>query len=95
MTSPCSCFFFNFGSRRTDHKRLAQGLYRFSSAPNSVNGDKLNLLVKTYWSAQYVDDIEAAAQIASEQTENLDLVFKQIQKAGLKLSSSLNNLLNF
>ena len=36
--------------------------------------------------AQYVDDIRVAAHTASEMIENLERAYKQMQKAGLKVS---------
>ena len=48
----------------------------------------LETLVKTDRCAQYVDDIGITANTPDELIENLELVFQQLSKAGLKLSMS-------
>ena len=45
-------------------------------------------MVKTDRCAQYVDDIGIAAHTPDELINNLELVFQQLNKAGLKLSMS-------
>ena len=77
---------FNFCSKTFVYKRLAQGLNRSLSAFTSVSGENLDSVMKADRCAQYVDDIGPAARTASELIENLDHVFEQIKKAGLKLS---------
>ena len=80
---------FNFGSRTFAFLRLAQGLNRSLSAFTSVVREYFDPLVKADRSAQYVDDIGIAANTPDELIENLELVFQQLSKAGLKLS--INN----
>ena len=77
---------FNFGSRIFAFLRLAQGLSRSLSAFTSVVREYLDPLVKADRCAQYVDDIGLAAHIPEELIDNLELVFQQLDKAGLKLS---------
>ena len=77
---------FNFGSRTFAFLRLAQGLNRSLSAFTSVIREYLNPLVKADRCAQYVDDIGIAAHTPEELITNLELVFQQLDKAGLKIS---------
>ena len=77
---------FNFGSRTFAFLRLAQGLNRSLSAFTSVVREYFDPLVKADRCAQYVDDIGIAANTSDELIENLELVFQQLSKAGLKLS---------
>ena len=77
---------FNFGSRTFAFLRLAQGLNCSLSAFTSVVREYLDPLVKADRCAQYVDDIGIAANTPDELIENLELVFQQLTKAGLKLS---------
>ena len=79
---------FNFGSRTFAYLRLAQGLNRSLSAFNSTIREYLDALVKADKCAQYVDDIGVAAHNVDELAANIEAVFQQIQKAGLKLSMS-------
>ena len=79
---------FNFGSRTFAYLRLAQGLNRSLSAFNSTIREYLDSLVKADKCAQYVDDIGIAANNVDELIINIEAVFQQIQKAGLKLSMS-------
>ena len=79
---------FNFGSRTFAYLRLAQGLNRSLSAFNSTIREYLDALVKADKCAQYVDDIGVAAHNMDELVANIEAVFQQIQKAGLKLSMS-------
>ena len=79
---------FNFGSRTFAYLRLAQGLNRSLSAFNSTIREYLDTLVKADKCAQYVNDIGIAANNVDEQVLNIEAVFQQIQKAGLKLSMS-------
>ena len=85
MRSQYSYSLFIFGGRKFVYQRLAQGLNRSLPAFTSVNGEYSDLVVKADRCAHYVD-ISVAAHTASELIENLDRVFKQIEKAGLKLS---------
>ena len=78
---------FNFGSRTFAFLRLAQGLNRSLSA-FSVVREYLEPLVKEDRCSQYVDDIGIAANTPDELIENLELVFQQLSKPGLKLSMS-------
>ena len=77
---------FNFGSRTFAFLTLAQGLNRSLSAFTSVVREYLDPLVKADRCAQYVDDRGIAANTPDELIENLELVFKQLSKAGLNLS---------
>ena len=79
---------FNFGSRTFAFLRIAQGLNRSLSAFNSTVREYLDALVKADKCAQYVDDIGIAANNVDELTLNIEAVFQQIEKAGLKLSMS-------
>ena len=79
---------FNFGSRTFAYLRLAQGLNRSLSAFNSTIREYLDALVKADKCAQYVYDIGVAAHNVDELVANIEAVFQQIQKAGLKLSMS-------
>ena len=79
---------FNFGSRTFAYLRLAQGLNRSLSAFNRTVRKYLDSLVKADKCAQYVDDIGIAANSVDELTANIEAVFQQIQKAGLKLTMS-------
>ena len=79
---------FNFGSRTFAYLRLAQGLNRSLSAFSSTIREYLDALVKADKCAQYVDDIGVAAHNVDELAANIEAVFQQIQKAGLKLSMS-------
>ena len=79
---------FNFGSRTFAYLCLAQGLNRSLSTFNSTIREYLDALVKADKCAQYVDDIGVAAHNVDELAANIEAVFQQIQKAGLKLSMS-------
>ena len=77
---------FNFASRTFAHKRLAQGINWSLSASISVIRENFDFALSAVRCAQYVNDIGVAAQTASGLIENIELVFKQVQKAGSKLS---------
>ena len=77
---------FNFGSRTFAYLRLAQGLNRSLSAFNSTVREYVDALVKADKCARNVDDIGIAAHTVDEQLSNIEAVFQQIQKAGLKMS---------
>ena len=79
---------FNFGSRTFAYLRLVQGLNRSLSAFNSTIREYLDALVKADKCAQYVDDIGIAVNNVDELIINIEALFQQIQKAGLKLSMS-------
>ena len=79
---------FNFGSRTFAYLRLAQGLNRSLSAFNSTVRKYVDAFVKADKCAQYVDDIGIAAHNVEELLSNIEAVFQQIQKAGLKLPMS-------
>ena len=79
---------FNFGSRTFAYLRLAQGLNRSLSAFNSKIREYLGALEKADKCAQNIDDIGLAASNVDELVANIEAVFQQIQKAGLKLSMS-------
>ena len=77
---------FNFGSRSFAFLLLAQGLNRSMSAFTSLVREYLDPLVKAERCAQNVDDIGIAAHTTEGLIPNLELVFQQLDKAGLKLS---------
>ena len=77
---------FNFGSCTFAFLRLAQGLNRSLSAFTSVVREYLDPLVKADRCTQYVDDIGIAANTPDDLIENLELVFQQLSKVGVKLS---------
>ena len=77
---------FNFASRTIASKRLAQGLSRSVSAFSSFMREYLDPVVKADQCAQYVDDIEIAANNATDLTGNIRAVFKCIHQARLKLT---------
>ena len=79
---------FNFGSRTFSYLRLAQGLNRSLSSFHSTIREYLDALIKADNCVQYVDDIGVAANNVDELVDNIEAVFQQIQKAGLKLSMS-------
>ena len=88
---PIQLLAFNFRSRTFTFLRIAQGLNRSLSAFNSTVREYLDALVKADKCAQYVDDIGIAANNVDELTLNIEAVFQQIEKAGLKLSMSKCN----
>ena len=77
---------FNFASRTSAYKRLAQDLSRSVSAFSSFMREYLDPVVKVDQCAQYVDDIVIAANNATDLTRNIRAVFKCIRQAGLKLT---------
>ena len=77
---------FDFASRTFAYKRLAQFLYRPVSAFLSFMPEYLDPVVEAHQWAQYMDDIEIAANIATDLTRNIRAVFKCIRPAGLKLT---------
>ena len=77
---------FNFASRTSAYRRLAQGLSRSVSAFSSFMREYLDPVVKADQCVQYVDDIGIAANIATDLTRNIRAVFKCIDNAGLKLT---------
>ena len=79
---------FNFGSRTFSYLRLAQGLNRSLSAFNGTVREYVDPFVKADKCAQYMDDIGIAAHTVDNFLFNIEAVFKQIHKAGLKLSLS-------
>ena len=78
---------FNFASRTSAYKRLAQGLSRSVSAFSSFMREYLNPVVKADQCAQYVDDIGIAANNATDLYRNIRAVFQCIRNAGLKLTN--------
>ena len=77
---------FNFASRTSAYRRLAQGLSRSVSAFSSFMREYLDPVVRADQCAQYVDDIGIAANNATDLTRNIRAVFKCIRNAGLKLT---------
>ena len=70
---------FNFASRTLAYKRLAQGPIRSVSAFSSFMREYLDPVVKADQCAQYVDDIEIAANNATDLTRNIRAVLKCIR----------------
>ena len=79
---------FNFASRTFAYRQLAQGLSRSLSAFSSFIREYLDTLIKADQCAQYVDDIEIAANSVTQLCINIRAVFECIRNAGLKLSMS-------
>ena len=77
---------FNFASGTFAYRRLAQGLSRALSAFSSFMREYLDNVIKADQCAQYVDDIDIAANDAEHLKANLRATFKCIQEAGLKLT---------
>ena len=75
---------FNFARRTFAYKRLAQGLSRSVFAFSSFMREYLDTVVKADQCAQYVDDIEIAANNATDLTRNIRAIFNCIRQAGLK-----------
>ena len=79
-----------FGSRTFAYQRLGQVWNSSLSAFTSVVReylDPLDPVLKADWCAQYVDETGVAPHTATEMIQNIDRVFKKMQKAGLKFSS--------
>ena len=72
---------FNFASRSSAYKRLAQGLSRSLSAFSSFMREYLDSVVKVDQCAQNVDDIGIAANNATDLNRNVRAVFKCIRPA--------------
>ena len=77
---------FNFASCIFAYRRLAQGLSRALSAFSSFMRKYFDKVIKADQCAQYVDDIDIAANDADHLIGNLRATFKCIQEAGLKLT---------
>ena len=77
---------FNFASRISVYKRLAQGLSRTVSAISSFMREYLDPVVKADQCAQYVDNIGIEANRATDITGNIRAIFQCIHRAGLKLT---------
>ena len=77
---------FNFGSRTIAYRRLAEGLSRALSAFSSCMREHLVRVIKADQCAQYVDDIDIAANDAEHLIKNLRATFECIREAGLKLT---------
>ena len=80
---------FNFISRTFAFLRLAQGINRSLSAFTNVVRESLDPLFKADRCDQHVDDIGIAAHTPEELITNLELVFQQLDKDGLKLIMSI------
>ena len=78
---------FNFSSRTSAYKGLAQGLSPSVSAFSSFIREFLDPFVQTNQCAQQVDDTGLAANNATDLTRNIQAVSKCIRQAGLKLST--------
>ena len=79
---------FKFGSRTFAYLWLAQGLNWSLLDFSSTERKNQDALVKADKSGQYVDDIGIAALNVKDLFTNMEAVFQQIQKRGLKLSMS-------
>ena len=77
---------FNFATRTSANRRLAQGLSSSLSAFSSFIRKYIDPVIKTNQLAQYVDDIGIAANTPQQMIKNLRAVFQCLRKAGLKLS---------
>ena len=77
---------FNFACKTFAYKRLAQGLSRSVSVFSSSLREYFDQVVKADQCAQHVDDIEIAANNATELTRNIQAVVKCFRGAGLKLT---------
>ena len=75
---------FNFASRTSAYKRLAQGISRYLSAFSSFMREYMDHFVKADQCAQYVDDIGMAAKNAEDVTRNVPAVLKCIRQGKLK-----------
>ena len=62
---------FNFASRTFAYRRLAQGLSRALSIFPSFVREYLDKVIKADECAQYVEDIEIAAENATQLIDNL------------------------
>ena len=76
---------FNFASRTSAYRILAQGLSRSLSAFSSFIRKYLVPVIKADQCAQYVDDIGIAANATEQLIKNLRAVFQRLRKAGRKL----------
>ena len=77
---------FNFASRTSAYKRLAQGLGRALSAFSSVMREYLDRVITADQCAQYVDFIGIAAFDADHLINNLRATFECIRESGIKLT---------
>ena len=77
---------FNFASRTSAYRRLAQGLSRSLCAFSSFMREYLDKVIIADQCAQYVDDIGIAAIDADHLIANLRATFKCIQEEGLELT---------
>ena len=77
---------FNFASRTFTYRRHAQGLSRALSAFSSFMREYLDKVIKANQCAQNVDDIDIAANDATQLINNVRATFQCIRNAGLKLT---------
>ena len=77
---------FNFSSCTLAYNSLAQGLGRALSAFSSFMREYLGKVIKAGQCAQYVDNIDIAANDADHFIGNLRATFNCIQEADLKLT---------
>ena len=75
---------FICASRTFTYKRLAQGLAL--SAFSSLMREYLDRVIKAGQCAQYVDDIEIAANSITQLIRNIRAIFECIRQAGFKLT---------
>ena len=77
---------YNFTSRKSAYRRLAQGLSRFLSAFSSFIREYLDPIIKADQCAQYFIDIGIAANTPKELINNLRAVLQCLRKSGFKLN---------
>ena len=77
---------FNFESRTYAYQRLAQGLSRSVTSFSSFMRKYLDPCIAAGRCFQYVDDVGSASHTAEEMVENLEEIFKCIDKSGLRLT---------
>ena len=78
---------FNFASGIFASERLAQCLSRSVSAFSNFMQEYSDPIVKADQCAQYVDEIEIAANFATDLTRNIRAVFQCFRPAGLKVTN--------
>ena len=82
---------FNFASRTFAYRRFEQGLSRSLSTFSSFMREYLDKAIKIVQCAQYVDDIDIAANDTKQLCANIRTVFECIRNAGLKPAMSKYN----
>ena len=77
---------FNFASRTSAYRRLAQGISRALLVFSSFMGEHLDRVIKADQCAQYVHDIGIAANDSGHLIKNLRATFECIREAGSKVT---------